>query len=490
MKKEDTNVNQVAENTKKEHNPAPAAKSEAAKTVTPEAKSVAPSKSASAAKADTTAPKAVKEENKKADSTADKKVADAPKASDTKNTAEAKKAPESPKSAEKKQPEFKLNEIQQSLENVKRRSKISNLLVAALIVVCGGYICYLQSTSTDTLKAVRAEADNYVQDLKVAAERIDANKTIIESQIRDMQKLLDSNLALKAQNDELVASLEAIKSQVGNETDLLDKVNTRLDRYEARNPDDWRLAQSYFLVSAAYRMAVFARDLKSALWCLESADKLLVDIEDESVIQIRKALSDDIMAVSNIPQLDLRGLVNKIDSVYGNLEKMTLLEISTPEQRAESFKKAETAADASFADTVTDTLVKWKDNFVASFKDFSSRFVEIRRRDEQAVNLFLSADQAKLLLENLKSQLLLAKMAVYEQDETAFNNSIEQTMTLIKGYYNPDTPAYKANIEALESLKNSKIATAKPEGLQSYNLFDKYARQILRFNTPDVASAE
>ena len=123
-------------------------------------------------------------------------------------------------------------------------------------------------------------------------------------------------------------------------------------------------------------------------------------------------------------------------------------------------------------------------------KDFSSRFVEIRRRDEQAVNLFLSADQAKLLLENLKSQLLLAKMAVYEQDETAFTNSIEQTMTLIKGYYNPDTPAYKANIEALESLKNSKIATAKPEGLQSYNLFDKYARQILRFNTPDVASAE
>ena len=373
-----------------------------------------------------------------------------------------------------------IQKLEDKIKSLKSHSKISNALVIAVILAFGGYVWYLNNTNTEALNSVKAQASNYAEDLKASAKRIEDDKNVIDEQIRQMQILLTNNTELKNQNNELQKSFETLKDKIGNETDIINKVYSRLDRYEARNPDDWRLAQSYFLVSSAYKMAVFSRDPKAALWCLTSADKLLIDIEDKNVIKIRKALSDDIMTVSNIPQIDLRGLVNKIDSIYNNLDKMTLREITTPEQRAEIYKKNA---------TITDNLIEWKNNLVSALKDFSSRFIEIRHRDEKAVNAFLSADQAKLLLTNLKSQLILTKMAVYEQDENAYANNIKQILSQIEGYYNHDNPAYKTNTEALKALAQSNIAVASPNGLESYNLFDQYARQVLRFNTPEITEA-
>lgn len=367
--------------------------------------------------------------------------------------------------------------INESIQRLKSRSRVSNLLIIALVLVCGGYMWYLQTNNQASLDKMQAEVANKVQELEKEKQALLDNNKAYTQEISEIQKLANTNNDLTNKNEALLASLEEITKKVDTETSYLEDVKKQLNRYEARDPDDWRKAQSYFLVSSAYRMAVFARDPKAALWCLNSANDLLAGIEEEQINKIREVLANDIMKIKNIPQLDLRGLVNKLDSVYNNLDKMTLAEVSTADQREQNYKKA---------DTVTETLIEWKDNLLVSLKDFSSRFVEIRRRDEQAVNAFLSADQAKLLLENLKSQILLAKMAVYEQNEQAYVADIEQALALIKGYYNPETPAFKANIETLETLKTTPISVQSPSTLESYNLFDKYARQILRFNTPDM----
>lgn len=367
--------------------------------------------------------------------------------------------------------------INESIQKIKSHTRVSNLLIIALILICGGYMWYLQTNNRAALNKMQDDIANKVQDLEKEQQVLIDNNKAYTQKISEIQTLANTNNDLTNKNQELLSSLEEITQKVDEETSYLKDIKTQLNRYEARDPDDWRKAQSYFLVSSAYRMAVFSRDPKAALWCLNSANELLAGIEEEQINKIREVLANDIMKIKNIPQLDLRGLINKLDSVYNNLDKMTLVEVTTADQREQNYQKS---------DSVTETLIEWKNNLLASLKDFSSRFVEIRRRDEQAVNAFLSADQAKLLLENLKSQILLAKMAVYEQNEQAYIADIEQALTLIKGYYNPETPAFKANIETLEDLKATQIYVQSPNTLESYNLFDKYARQILRLNTPDM----
>ncbi len=57
-----------------------------------------------------------------------------------------------------------------------------------------------------------------------------------------------------------------------------DKINNpRLNNYEADNPCDWFIAQSYFLVSNAENILSFSDNIQSALFNLKQADSTCKD---------------------------------------------------------------------------------------------------------------------------------------------------------------------------------------------------------------------
>ena len=367
-----------------------------------------------------------------------------------KNASQASCLPEDIKNLEKK------------VKSLKGFSTFLSIVLIATIAASGfgGYYLYeikgLQENYNNSLNLINKTEKNIKQ---LEQESLNT-KNEFSVLIAENNNILDSN-------KDLSAKVQAFQDEVAR---LSTSVNNRLTQYESRDPDAWRKAHSYFLVSSAYRMAIFSKDTKAAVNCLESADKLLIDIEEKSINNIRKALSNDIMALNSIPTIDLRGLINKIDAVYSNLNNLPLKEVTTPEQRAASYKKEA---------NISENIKQWSSNLLESLKDFSSRFIEIRRRDEGAT--FLSADQGKLLLENLRSQLSLAKQAVYEKDETGYRNDIEQVITLIKAYYNSESPVYKATLNTLEDIKSATVDVTVPDTLESYNLFNQYyARQTNR----------
>lgn len=126
-------------------------------------------------------------------------------------------------------------------------------------------------------------------------------------------------------------------------------------------------------------------------------------------------------------------------------------------------------------DEVTDDIKDWKQNLLTSLKSFSSRFIEIRRRDEAIVNQFLSPEQTGILLKNLKTQLLLAKVALYQQDEQAFMHNIDEVISSLNNYYDLKNSTVAANLETLKELKEGTIVLKKPESLKSYPLISKVA---------------
>lgn len=350
-----------------------------------------------------------------------------------------------------------IKNLEKKVKSLKGFSAFLSVVLIATIVASGfgGYYLYeikgLQANYNNSLDLIKNTESN----IKEAEQASVKNKEEFKDLIAENNKIIESN-------KELSEKVQSFQDEV---TKLSSSVNNRLAQYESRDPDAWKKAHSYFLVSSAYRMAIFSKDTKAAVNCLQSADQLLVDIEEKSINKIRKALSNDIIALNSIPTIDLRGLINKIDAVYNNLNNLPLKEVTTPEQRANAYKKE---AD------ISENIKQWSSNLLESLKDFSSRFVEIRRRDEGAVNAFLSADQGKLLLENLRSQLLLAKQAVYEKDNEGYKNDIDQVIALIKGYYNSESPVYQATLKTLEDLKSATVDVTVPDTLESYNLFGQY----------------
>ena len=116
----------------------------------------------------------------------------------------------------------------------------------------------------------------------------------------------------------------------------------------------------------------------------------------------------------------------------------------------------------------------------------ASKFIEIRRRDEQALSDFLSSSQAQTLQENIRALLLLSKQALIQSDPQAFRSNIEQSINLIKKYYDPSGDTFKANLDALESVKDLQISVDVPSVLSSYSVFREIASSRIRIISPST----
>ena len=125
-------------------------------------------------------------------------------------------------------------------------------------------------------------------------------------------------------------------------------------------------------------------------------------------------------------------------------------------------------------------LQDWKQNLWTSVKEFSSRFIEVRRREDSVVNQFLSPDQTKILLKNIKTELLLSKVAVFNHDEESFNHNIREIQDHIRSYFDVSNEIVQNNLKSLDELAELKIKLDKPQQLSCIKLFNSLAQE--KFN--------
>ena len=353
------------------------------------------------------------------------------------------------------------------------KSRVNFLTFSLIIVIgavaLGGY--YLDTHKNDKFEQIQAIANDVQEnkELVINAQR-HVDKVFEEVKEKDsrIDTLFASNADLKSQNNLLKNSAEELTKRVENSLDEAAKINIRLNNYEARNPNDWIIAQSFFLVSNAQNILSFTDNIHAAIVNLNQADLLLVKVDDPKITLIREKIIEDLLALKNVPYVDVRGSNFKLDSIYNNIDNMPLNEFLDEKAHGMLFKKQENK-DGS--------IQNWRENLWNSIKTFSSRFIEVRRRNDTVVNEFLSPAQTNILLKNLKTELLLAKVALNNKDQESFNNNIAQISTHIKAYFDVNNEVCKNNLEALDELANTVITVQKPNELKSFTAFSKLATE-------------
>ncbi len=366
------------------------------------------------------------------------------------------------------------SQIEQELASIRRRTGSMALLFFLFLIAIGAGIFYAVAhpdkfAFLQPQPQVQAPA---IDPVRLAQAYTDIDR--LKDELGTVRELNSANQQLRSAVGALTTEFTNYKNAQSENTNRLRSLSEKLRSYELRDPDDWRIAQAYFLSNNAFLMAVLNHDAKSAIWCLKDADNLLVNLEDESILRIRAAINRDVLSLSSLPDIDIRGIIFKLDSIYNNIPKMALNDLSSEEERQALLQKKQ-AVDGNIAN--------WKDNLLASLSDFSSRFVEVRRRTDPMVNEFLSPKQANILQQNVQSEILMAKFSVINQNDQAFTNNLAQAIKLIEQYYDQNTDAYKANISALNELKGMRVSTNAPTALQSYALFKEYADEKFKFNT-------
>ncbi|MDX2320672.1 MAG: uroporphyrinogen-III C-methyltransferase [Moritella sp.] len=229
-----------------------------------------------------------------------------------------------------------------------------------------------------------------------------------------------------------------------------------------RNPNEWMLAEAEYLIRIAGRKIALEQDIDTSLALLSSASRRLTQLNDPSLLPLRKVIEQDITTLTKLPRIDHDGLALKLAIQAQEVDNLVLAGFTRPE-----VIKADTALSSDSAD--------WQANLTKSWQSFSANFITIRRQDN-SVDALLSPQTAWYLTENLKTQLLQAELAVYRQDQAKFILSLQTAKSWIERYYDVNQPATKGMLASLETLSKATITTAYPAKLNSAALIQTTIR--------------
>ncbi|WP_294563761.1 uroporphyrinogen-III C-methyltransferase [uncultured Succinatimonas sp.] len=363
-----------------------------------------------------------------------------------------------------------ISDLNQKIKSLKGSNFILTSLSVVIFIGLAAFSIYSVKT-TDVLRA----KDNM---LEAQQQEILNAKNLLQDSAQSLSSASEQiNLLLK-RNGELEDALNSYKVLDGKVTSVesagktnasdIASLSARLKRYEAQNPDDWRLAECYFLVNNAMQKAVFDKDVKAALWFLNNANLLIADIEDTDVIAIREAINADITTLSNLKPIDRYGINIALNEVYKNIDNLVLKGFSDADMRKDAFQKETTP---------TDSILNWKDNILNSAKEFSSRFIEVRRKDPKETDAFLSPTQEAYLRENIKTRILLAKADLNYSDAQDYAFNLNDALSLVKAYFDNDHQVTKTVINDINELLQKSVDLDTPTVLSSSALFNKFAKE-------------
>ena len=342
------------------------------------------------------------------------------------------------------------------------------IIILAIFGVFGFKALNSLQAKDNLLEAKQIEFANTKEMLQASTQTINSATQQINALIEKNSQLQDALDAINTTDGTFKAQIESLSTLGKENTEALHALTLRLQRYESQNPDDWRLAECYFLVNNAMQKAVFDKNVKAAIWFLNNANLLIAGIEDNNVINIRQAIHEDITTLSNLESVDRYGINIALDEVYKNIDNMILRGYSDPTMRQAAFKK-ETAPSSN--------LTEWKDNLLNSVKEFSSRFIEVRRKDAKAATEFLTPSQDVFLRENIKTRVLLAKADINAGDSTDYSNNLNEALSLVTTYFDEKHPTTQTVIKDINELKGKAITPNTPTVLKSSALFNKLAKE-------------
>ncbi|WP_045049784.1 uroporphyrinogen-III C-methyltransferase [Rouxiella chamberiensis] len=281
------------------------------------------------------------------------------------------------------------------------------------------------------------------------------------SQSRDKQQI-DT---LLGQQDK---SLQEASRQQASFSRQLSELQDKVASISGSDAKTWMLSQADFLVKLAGRKLWSDQDVTTAAALLKSADASLADMNDPSLIDVRKAINEDVGSLSAVTQVDFDGIILKVNQLSNQVDNLRLADNDTDDSPMDS--------DST---ELSGSLTEWRQNLSKSWHNFMTDFITIRRRDTSAEPL-LAPNQDVYLRENIRSRLLVAAQAVPRHQNEIYKQSLETVSTWVRAYFDTTDPATKAFLNDLDNLSQQSVSMDVPDQLKSQPMLEKLMQTRVR----------
>jgi len=251
--------------------------------------------------------------------------------------------------------------------------------------------------------------------------------------------------------------VQQLSTQVAASDKTVTVLQDKLLDLSGRRPNDWLLAEANYLVRLAGRKLWLEKDQQTASSLLSTADLRIAEMNDPSLLSLRKALAQDIAALQALPTDQTESIALKIDGLISQVDNLKLNTIKVPEALTES--------DGTLSMSAAD----WKENIGKTWDSFIEGFITVRRRSG-SVEPLMSPKQQWYLEENLKGKLIQSQLALYRQQQDAFEHAIELSTRWVMQFYDRSDSTTEFMLKEFAQLKQQKITVKYPKKFHTSDL--------------------
>jgi uroporphyrin-3 C-methyltransferase len=264
-------------------------------------------------------------------------------------------------------------------------------------------------------------------------------------------------------------AMTAARQQAADQTRQLGELREKVATISGSEANTWLLAQADFLIKLAGRKLWSDQDVLTAGALLKSADASLADMNDPSLMPVRRAITDDIAGLSAVSQIDFDGIILKVNQLSNQVDNLRLADNDSDEAPMDG------VGDSKLSGSVRE----WRQNLSKSWHNFINDFITIRRRDTGAEPL-LAPNQDIYLRENIRSRLLIAAQAVPRHQNEVYQQSLETVSTWVRAYFDTDDASTRAFLADVDALSQQSVSLNVPDQLHSQPLMEKLMQTRVR----------
>ncbi len=294
---------------------------------------------------------------------------------------------------------------------------------------------------------------------------------------RDTILELRQQIETRASNSRLDSSLTLLKADIGGLGRKIDELgigqqslresSEKLYELYGRDKNDWQLAEVEYLMRVAQHKLILQDDFEGAAITLQAASDKIALTGDPGLLPVRVMISEEIADLKTRKRPDLVGMTLILAQLA---RQVRVLEPGFA-------VRVDVAPDAPAAPEPQDWLDKI-DRFVDSL---------ISVRYEDAAPTEIEANVANVS-ETLEDNLKLARWAVLDRDAYQYAQLIEQSLRLVREFYDLDNAANHDFMRQLQDLQKTQLRPEKPDITGSLRELQRILSQ--RENAPEPVAPE
>ena len=334
-----------------------------------------------------------------------------------------------------------------------QRNSIAWLAVMLSITATAavGYTLFQDWRTTDDVQVnnalARLESDVSQSRRALAALQVELGQLPRKdygSDIDALQRNIDERLRLL---DSLPARMSAIENSVA-----------ALAGISAGARETFLLAEAEYYLQIANAQLQLANNPQLASLALSMADERVIQLSNPALIDVRRALADELAALDVLVKPDIEGATLTLASLARVVESLPLASATTSKKAA----LEELDAEASGVDRA------W-----ASMKDAMSGLIKVTPPDQDKLAL-LSPDAAYFLRNNIALQLQTARLALLRGEQAIFEQTLDDTSALLGEYFDGNSAQVISAQQTIAEIRDKVFTISMPDISKSLRLLRQF----------------